>query len=327
MDSYSYLARPSRLGLAATIGTGLVALVLCLAFEFVVPIQTGHSASYLGQNNLNLRSIILDATAGGMHILLCTAGMIFFLMQLRSGESKLELKRIVIGAVIGFSIIFGVVLIACYLDINLVRQSYHERVLPLQQDVRLGFLLAKIAIPYLNIEFQPFALFPLLLVAFGVAVAVVACFWIAHKAIAFANKADDLKKREIVLMKRSVAQLITLTTIIFTTSTLATIALMQIGRDWIEKGSARDAYIQNGDAMSIFWSACYTAVIGAIALIPLCWIAGYTKRIQRQARYSGGHASFYDHIYEVISFRSVSQAGAAMLVPVATSVIASVFGS
>ena len=182
-----------------------------------------------------MRGIILDATAGGMHILMCICGMTFFLVQLKSGESKLELKKILIGIVIGFSVIFGIILIACYFEINLVRQSYHDRVMPMQEDIRLNYLLATSAIQYPYIEFQPFALFPLVLIAFGVAVAVVACFWIAHKAIGFANKADDLKRRDIVDMKRSVAQLITLTSIIFTTSTLATIALMQIGRDWIEK--------------------------------------------------------------------------------------------
>lgn len=327
MDLYTYLARPSRLGLATTLGTSVVALVLCLAFEFVVPAQSDHLASYLGQKSFNLRSIIFYATAGGVHILLCAAGIIFFSLQMRSAEPKLELKNITIGIIIGFCVVFGIVILACKLDVNLVQQSYQDRIAPLQQDGRLASLLAERTIPFLGLKFQPLALFPLLLVAFGVAVAVVACFWIAHKAIEFVNRADDLKKQHIVEMKRSVAQLITLISIIFATSTLATIGLMQIGRDWIEKGAARDGYIQNGDAMSMFWSAGYTCSIGAIVLIPLCWIAGYTKRIQRQARYAGGRASFYDHIYEVISLRGVSQAGAAMLAPVLTSAIAAVLGS
>jgi len=327
MDLYAYLARPSRLGLATTLATSAVVMVFCLAFEFVVPAQSGHLVSYPAQNNFNLRSIIFYATAGGMHILLCAAGIIFFSVQMQRAESKLELKRIMIAAVIGFCVVFGIVLLACKLNINLVQQSYQDRVAPLQQDERLASLLAERTILFLGFKYQPLALFPLLLVAFGVAVAVVACFWIAQKAIEFVNRADDLKKQHIVEMKRSVAQLITLISIIFATSTLATIALMQLGRDWIEKGAARDTYIQSGDAMSIFWSAGYTSATGAMVLIPLCWIAGYTRRIQRQARYAGGRASFYDHVYEVISLKGVSQAGAAVLVPVLTSIIAAVFGS
>jgi hypothetical protein len=202
-----------------------------------------------------------------------------------------------------------------------------ERFRPFENDERLHFLVAPSDIPLINLNFRRFAYFPLALVFFGVTVAVPACFWISHKVIDFANRADELKKHEIVQLQRNLAQLITLTSIVFTTSTIATIALMQIGRDWIDRGNVRDAYIQNGHAMSIFWSACYTAVIAAMVLIPVCWIAGYTKRIQRQAKYSGGRASFYDQISDVTSYKSLFQAGTAMLGPLLTSSVAAVFGS
>ena len=327
MDLYAYLARPSRLGLVITFGAGLVVLILCLAFESIVPNSGAYSGKYLGQQNLNFRSIILYATTGGTHILLCASSIIFFSTQLRRGQPKPEFKRVIVATAISFVVIFGVVLIACNLDLNLVHQSFQGRMAPIQNDARFSLLLGTTVTPLLNLKLQIFALFPLLLIAFGIIAAVIACFWIADKAVTFAYAADSLSKKEIVQLKRSVAQLVALISIVFTTSALATITLMQIGRDRIEKGDAREAYIQNGDAMSIFWSACYTSIIATIVLIPLWWIFGYTKRIQRQARHAGGRATFFDHIYEVISFRGVTQAAAAMFVPVLTSVIAAVFGS
>ncbi|HEV7877531.1 hypothetical protein [Bradyrhizobium sp.] len=327
MPLYSKLASPSALGAATALGAGFTAFLLCLIFELVVPATTGFVGNYLGEKNLNLRSIILYATAGGVHLVLCTGGIVFFLQQLRTSESKLEMKRILVGILISFSVISSIILIACYFDINIVRHSYLERMKPLQTDARLYFLLATTTIPFVNFEIHPFAFFPLLLVIFGIAVAVTACFWISHKAIRFADRADGLKKAEIIELKRSVGQLLAITSTIFTTSTIATIAVMQIGRDWIEKGSVRDAYVQNGYAMSIFWSACYTSVTVLIVLIPLYWIAGYTKRIQRQAKYSGGRAGFFDQIYEVVSFKAVSQAAAATLVPLFTSTMAALFGT
>ena len=327
MHLYSKLANPSALGLATALGAGFTALLLCMIFELTVPVTNGPGGNYLGQANLSLRGIILYITVGGLHLVLCSGGIAFFLEQLKTSEPKLETKRIVFGIPIAFSIIASAILIACYLDINVVQQSYHERVRPLRSDARLHFLFTKFSLPNGIFEIEPFALFPLLLVIFGVAVAVTACFWIAHKAVRFADKADGLKKAEIVELKRSVGQLVTITSIIFTTSTVATIALMQIGRDWIEKGTVRDAYVQNGYAMSIFWSSCYTTITVLMVLIPLYWIAGYTKRIQRQAKYSGGRPSFFDQIYEVVSYKAVSQAAAGTLVPLFTSSMAALFGS
>lgn len=327
MSLDSTLARPSRLGVATALGTAFGVLMLCLVFEFVVPAPDGQGANYIGHKNLNFRSIILYATTGGMHILLCSGGMVFFCEQLRRGEPKLEFKKIIVGASVAFFVVFSIVLIACYLDMNVVRQSYDERVRPLQDDDRLIFLFATYSIPFTHIKFRPLAILPLSLVFFGVAVAVMACFWISHKAIAFAHRADNLRKSEVIELKRSLAQLIGLTTIVFTTSTIATISLMQIGRDWIEKGVARDAYIQNGHAMSIFWSACYTTATVLILILPLCWIARHTRRVQRQAKHAGGRPSFYDQIFEVISFKSIAQAGGATLAPLLTSSIAAVFGS
>lgn len=328
MNPIATLSRPSRLGFATAIGTAIGALVLCTVFESVVPTPADTMATnYLGQRNLNFRSIILYATAGGMHILLCCGGMIFFIEQLRRGETKFELKNIMAHGMIGLCVVCSVVLLACYLEMNVVRHSFADRVRPLESDARLAFLFARHSIPFINFEFRSFALFPLLLVLFGVAVAVTACFWIAHKAITFANRADDLKKSEIAELKRSLGQLISLVAVIFTTSSIATIALMQIGRDWFEKGVGRDAYIQNGYAMSIFWSACYTCVTILMVLLPLWWIAARTRRIQRQAKHAGDRPSFFDQIFEVISFKSIAQAGAAALAPLFTSSLAAVFGS
>jgi predicted negative regulator of RcsB-dependent stress response len=166
-----------------------------------------------------------------------------------------------------------------------------------------------------------------LLTLAGVAVAVAACFWVAQKASTFTNRADDLRPLQIAELKRSIGQLITLTTVVFTTSTIATIALMQIARDWVEKGAVRDAYIQNGHAMSIFWSANYTCVTALMVILPLWWIAARTRRIQRQAKHAGDRATFWDQIFEVVSFRSVVQAGCATLAPLLTSSFAATFGS
>lgn len=328
MNPIAALSRPSRLGFATAIGVAIAALALCAVFEFVVPAPPDAvGMNYLGQKNLNFRSIILYATAGGVHILLCSGGMIFFIEQLRRGETKAELKGIVAYGLMALGITCSVVLLACCLDMNVVRHSFADRVRPLADDARLAFLFARHSIPVIHVEFRSFALFPLLLVLFGVAVAVTACFWVAHKAIIFANRADDLKKSEIAELKRSLGQLISLVAVVFTTSSIATIALMQIGRDWFEKGAGRDAYIQNGYAMGIFWSACYTCVTILMVLLPLWWIAARTRRIQRQAKHAGNRPSFFDQIFEVISFKSIAHAGAAALAPLFTSSLAAVFGS
>jgi hypothetical protein len=327
MDIFRYCARPSRLGFVTAIGTSLVALVLCLAFQFVVPATADHAMGYLGTKNSDFRSVILYATAGGSHILLCTAGMAFFIWQMRSAEPVAEFRRIVIATGIGFLIIFGSVVCACYFNLNLVQASYAVRIAPLYPDGRLANLLSFKTVLFTQLNIQLLALFPLTLVAFGVLIAVIACFWISHKAIAFAHKADDLRKEHVVEMKRNLTQLITVISVVFATSTLATIALMQIGRDWIESGSERDSYIQTGDAMSIFWSAVYTSVIGAIVFLPLIWVAGYTKRIQHQARYAGAKSSFSDNVYEALSLTGVARAALAMLTPLLTSTLAAAFGS
>lgn len=327
MDIDSALARPSRLGAATALGTALGILTLCLVFQFVVPALNGLGRGAVVQENLNFRSLILYATAGGIHILLCSGSMVFFWEQLRRGESQLEFRHIVMFAAAVFAIIVSIVLIACYLNINVVGQSYQERVMPLQGDWRLAFLLTKRAFLFTSLKLELLALFPLALVLFGVAAAVMACFWISHRAIAFAHRADDLKKSDILVLKRNLTQLISIVTVVFTTSTIATIALMQIGRDWIEKGSVRDAYIQNGHAMSIFWSACYTTVIVLMIVLPLWWIARRTRRIQRQAKHAGGRTSFYDQILEVLSYKSIVQAGSVTLAPLFTSSIAAVLGS
>lgn len=321
------LDRPSRLGLVIALGAASGALALCLGFEIIVPSSVESTAGYIGQENLNLRSIILYVTAGGMHTLLCCGGMVFFMDQMRRAESALEFRRTIIFAFIAFGIVSAIVLLACALDLNVVEHSFQDRIRPLESDARLAFLLSPWRLPFTHFSFRPLALFPLLLTLFGIAVAVTACFWIAHKARTFANRAGDLKIAQIAELKRSVGQLLSLTTVVFTTSTIATIALMQIGRDWLGKGASRDAYIQNGHAMSIFWSACYTCVTILMVLLPLWWIAARTRREQRQAKYAGGRASFWDQIFEVVSFKSVVQAGCAALAPLLTSSFVATFSS
>jgi hypothetical protein len=303
------------------------ALALCLLFEFLVPLPLDFAADHVGTKNVNLRSIIIYVTAGGIHMLLCSGGMAFFFDQLRREESTLEFKRTIGYAIIAFCIVSALVVVACALGLNVVAHSFQDRIRPLEGDSRMASLFALHQIPFMHFGIRPFAVFPILLTLFGVAVAVMACFWIAHKAATFANRADDLKPAHIAELKRSVGQLISLTTVVFTTSTIATIALMQIGRDWLEKGAARDAYIQNGHAMSIFWSACYTCVTVLMILIPLWWIAAQTRRAQRQAKHAGGRATFWDQIFEVVSFKSVVQAGCATLAPLLTSSFAATFAS
>jgi len=323
----SALDRPSRLGAATALGTTVGILTLCLIFQFVVPAQLLPEGASIGGSNSNVRSLILYATSGGIHLLLCGGSIVFFWEQLRKGESKAEFANILVYACITISVILLVMIFACYLDLKVVVHSYEERVRPLEADPRLAVMLTRHAIPLTQVRFQPFALFPLILVVFGVTAAVMACFWIAHKAIVFSHRADDLKKLDILELKRSLTQLIGLITVVFTTSTIATIALMQIGRDWVEKGSMRDAYIQNGHAMAIFWSACYTTLIVLIIVLPLWWIARHTRRIQRQARHSGARPTLYDQIFEIVSYKSVTQVGIATLAPLLTSSIAAVFGS
>jgi len=327
MNLAAALDRPSRLGLAIAIGTAMGALAMCLLFEFLVPLPLDSAANYVGEKNLNLRSIIIYVTAGGMHILLCSGSMAFFFDQLRREESTLEFKRTIGFAAVAFCIVGALVVLACTLGLNIVTHSFQDRIRPLEDDARVASLFALHQIPLMHFGIRPFAVFPILLTLFGIAVAVTACFWIAHKATTFANRADDLKPAHIADIKRSVGQLISLTTVVFTTSTIATIALMQIGRDWLEKGIVRDAYIQNGHAMSIFWSACYTCVTVLMILIPLWWIATRTRRVQRQAKHAGVRGTFWDEVFEVVSFRSVIQAGCATLSPLLTSSFAATFGS
>lgn len=321
------LDRPSRLGLATALGTAAGALVLCLAFEALVPQSSSAASGYVGDKNLNFRSLIIYVTAGGMHILLCAGGIAFFIDQLRREQATLEFKKTIACALLAFGIVATIVLLSSALHLNIVLYSFQDRIRPMEGDARLVFLLMPQEIPLVHFRLRPFAIFPLLLTLFGVAAAVAACFWIAQKAITFSHRSDDLRATQVSELKRSVGQLITLTTIIFTTSTIATIALMQIARDWVEKGVIRDAYIQNGHAMSIFWSACYTCVTAFIVIIPLWWISARTRRLQRQAKYGGERRTFWDHIFDLVSFASVIQAGFAVLAPLLTSSFVAVFAS
>jgi hypothetical protein len=218
-------------------------------------------------------------------------------------------------------------MLAMYLQLELVQQSYGDTVLPLRSDHRLDLLLHDYSIPLLRFQFEPFAVFPFSLILFGVLFSAVACFWAAHIAATFSYRADDLKKSDLLHVKRDIAQLITLLSVVFTTSCISTIIVMQIGRDWIEKGPERDAYVQNGYSMSIFWSACYTSIFLTILLIPLFWTARKTLRVRRQATFRGSKPDFFDPFYDVFTYPFLSKAGAAVLMPMITSSLAAVIGS
>lgn len=327
MDLPAALSRPSNLGLFTAMGTASGALALCIAFEIFVPRSQLSTIVYLGEANLSFRSVIIYVTAGGMHLLLCLGGIVFFLDQLRRTESTREFKRSCVCAALAVSTICGALLIACALDLKLVEHSFQSRVRPMETDPRLAFLLTIRRIPYVHAEFRIFATFPLLLIVFGIAVATSACFWLSHKAAIFSNRADKITAKQVAELKRNITALVSLTTIIFTTSTVATIALMQVGRDWLDKGSAKEAYIQNGHAMSIFWSGVYTSVTILMIVLPLWWIASRTRRIQRQAKHAGDRPSFWDHIFDVVPLKSVLQVGGAALSPLVTSALAATFAS
>src|SRR5689334_4620207 len=118
MDIASLLARPSRLGAATALGTATGILTLCLVFQFVVPAPSGVGKAYATPDSETLRSLILYATAGGAHILLCAGSIVFFCEQLRRSESKLEFLNILAAAGAAFAAIALVILVACYLNLN-----------------------------------------------------------------------------------------------------------------------------------------------------------------------------------------------------------------
>lgn len=327
MKRSSAVAGPHALGMVTSLGAGSAILLLCLVFQIVVPIRPLPEVKYLDDTNENFRALILYAAAGGCHTLLCLSSFMFLLARLSGEEPRHEFTRIIRNIGISFTTIIAVVFVGCYFNLAVVQQSYDETVRPLLGDHRFGLLLSKIKIPFLGVRLEVLALIPLALIVLGILFSVVACFWAAHRAIDFINKASSMQKSEIVALKREIAQLMTLLSIIFTTSCVSTIAFLQLGRDWIEKGNARDAYIQNGYAMSIFWSACYTVIMLSIMLIPLFWAGRQTLRIRRQARYSGSKGGFYDPFYDVFSYGFISKSGVATLMPIVTSAVAAVVGS
>src|SRR4051812_30530549 len=202
MNLTAALGRPSNLGLFTALGTAMGALVLCMAFEGFVPRSAPHTDGYLGQSNLNFRSVIIYVTAGGMHVLLCIGGMAFFLDQLRRAESTREFKRSCAFVLIAIGAICAVVLAACVVDLKLVEYSFQTRIRPMESDPRLAFLLARRQIPFIQAEYQIFAILPVLLTMSGIAVATTACFWIAHKAVVFSDHADELRGKQISELKR-----------------------------------------------------------------------------------------------------------------------------
>jgi len=238
---YSYLHHPSRLGLATALAAGVAVLLLCAIFQFVVPAHDVSAYVPANPGNVNLRALILYAAAGGAHVLLCSLGTAILFFRVRVAEPNF--RKITVDFTIAFSVIIAVVVLGCYLNLRVVQQSYFETIQPLQGDPRFGHLLGEHRIPLIAARFQLFAIFPLVLIAFGAAIAIVACFWVSQRMVDFVRTADGLKEAEIMEMKRDVAQLVSMISAIFTTSTVSTIALLQLGRDWIEKGPSRDAYI------------------------------------------------------------------------------------
>lgn len=319
-------SRPASLGAMTALIAAIAVLLLCGLFELVTPAHD-LAGSSLGIRNHNFRLPILYATAGGGHTLLSIFGALFLLLRLKAEQPKLELQKTVRLLQATFVGISAAVLILCYLNVSVVQQSYFQTVLPLEGDYRFGFLLGKHRIPLLGAELETFAVIPLMLVLFGIFFSVIACFWMAHRSIDFLRKADDLQPAEVADMKRGIVQLVTLMAVVFTTSTLSTIVFLQIGRDWLESSDAKTAYIQNGYAMAIFWSVCFTTIFLVILIVPLLWIAIHTRRLQRQAKYADRKTAYFDQIYEVISYKFLAQLGTAVISPIITSSIAAALGS
>jgi hypothetical protein len=326
MRHYLRLGSPSQLGFATSLGACTSVVLLCALFEILIP-QSAGLIVQTGAEIAQMRFVILYAASAGSEILICTFGALFLLARLSSEEPRFELRRILIAICISFTIIVLIVLIACYLDISVVWQSYHQTVLPLQQDSRLGFLLDIYSVPLLHFEFQVLAVLPLSLVFFGVAFSIVACFWASHQAVDFVRKSGDLQRRDITKLKRGVFHLTSLLSVVFTVSCISTISFLQIGRDWIEADAARATYIQNAYAMSIFWSVCYSSIILGILLIPLFWAGGRLVSVGRQAKHAGGPRSFYEQLFDMFSYGAISKVGAAAIMPILTSSAAALIGS
>lgn len=320
MVARGFLARPSRLGMATSLTAAVAMLLLCLTFECVVPgtNPTGPNAGYLGQQNTNFRVVILYAATGGFHIFLCVMGGVLLASRLNAETSKIDIVAIVRNIIVSFALIYGAVLLGSSLKLNVVVHSYHATMLPLRADSRFRFLFSDNDLVRRGFDIELFAFAPLTLIFFGVGVAVVACFWISNRAVGFIHSHDELRKRELDYLKRDVSVLISLISIIFTTSTVSTIAFLQMGRDWIDKGPIRDAYVQNGYAMSIFWSCGFSCIIIAMVVVPLIAV----KR-GRKVRAD----MLYNSIHDILSYRFASQAGLAVLMPILTSSLAAMLGS
>lgn len=320
MVARGLLARPSRLGMATSLTAAVAVLMLCLAFESVVPRAnlTPATASYLRDGNSNFRVVILYAATGGFHIFLCAVGAMLLLSRINSETSQVDIRPVVRNLIIAFCLIYGTVLLGCALKLKAVIHSYHVTMLPLRSDPRFGFLFSSNDAVGLGFDIELFALAPLALMFCGIGVAVIACFWISNRAVGFIHSQKNITKKELAQLKRDMSVMISLISTIFTTSTVSTIIFLQMGRDWFVKGPAKDVYIQNGYAMSIFWSCGFSCVIIAMVVVPLIAV----KR-GRQLR----EDILYENIHEILSYRFASQAGLAILMPILTSSAAAMLGS
>lgn len=320
-------SHPGNLGLVTSLGAGLSVLLLCAIFEVIVPLRAGTSGTQFISSNNNFRAIILYAAAGGCHTLLCAFGTLLLGARLRAEETPFALRKMSWRLGISFLLIIGTVLVACYWRLAVVEQSYFHTMRPLSGDARFGILWHYLQIPQSDIRLQVFALVPLTFVMLGISFSILACFWTAHKAVDLVRRARDIKEAEIVELKREIAQLLSLLSIVFTSSCISTITFLQLGRDWIEKGPLRDSYVQNGYAMAIFWSACFTIIMLMIVLVPLFWVGWRTLHIRRQAKHAGDKSRYFDPFYDVFSYGFLSKSAAATLMPIVTSSIAAVIGS
>jgi hypothetical protein len=317
----------SQLGTLTAISASATVFILCSIFEFLAPHPITPVTGVFSHSNYQIRFLIYYATTGGLHVIFCLFGTLFLLGRLKSEEPSFELRKIVVCMIICCSAILVPAIVACYLPLDFVSLSYDQIISPLKADPQMKFLMESVSIISTNFHFRLFAIYPVGLVALGIIFSVVACFWISHIAITFLDRAQDLEHSDIVRLKSDVTQATSLLGIVFTTSTITTVVSQQLGRDWIEALDRKRIYIQDGYAMSIFWSTCYTSILLSIILIPLLFVGLWILPFKRRASSSRRESVYYEQIYELVSLKFLTQIGAAILAPIFTSSLAAIIGS